>query len=233
MTMLPVLLSDELVDAKARIRLGKGLAHLQDLRDLRERLGEWLSLPRAVASVYVERKKISEGYMGVYRHGSERGHANRIILSKRVMPGAHRQLIFLHELAHHLDRELFWVQQGFVEASTCVPQLSAWREVIMQTKHVRTIQSHPAITGSARGYLMELRELFARSWAQWAMLRLDLDLPQNRYCLTTRQFLDVDKSPELWLDRYYECPMPELFDHDDFEQVAVEFDQIFSSFAQR
>lgn len=153
------------------------------------------------------------------------------------------EFTLLHEIGHFLDfailgRGRFFAGSPHPPPANIAAALIAWDLAIQRTsayqqleamlmngKSSLTLSSGSTITVSVdqaliRGYLLDRKELFARSYAQYITIRsLELIL---------REQLDRerDRTPE---HVYY----PLQWDDDDFEPVAVTLDHLFQTLGWR
>lgn len=149
------------------------------------------SFPPA-GKLIVKGSRASERKSGTYRTQAVRRGAP--YLPKDILvnsTAAEPHLTFLHELGHYLDDALIDPNnKGHINkwASDLSPSLQTWREAMRASEHVSSLRKIAGVTGKRTihvngqditiqndyrhvRYLLQQKELFANSYAQWIALK--------------------------------------------------------------
>jgi hypothetical protein len=126
----------------------------------------------------------------------------------------HPELTLAHEIGHWLDREGAGVGGRF--ESEAGGLFADWLAAVERSEAVQNIRQR-ARTGYNRkyaNYLLRVREMWARSYAQWVAVRSgDAKLLQQLE-LIRRKGASAEQRPSQWEDA-------------DFEAIAREIDALF------
>jgi len=121
--------------------------------------------------------------------------------------GIDDRLQLVHEIGHFLDLSAIG-RAGRMESMSGDPLMRDWLGAVLSSKGVAAIRNERGYTLDEKDYLLSAKELWARSYTQWLVLRgNDPELYQA--------FQDMrDKVPH--------------WDGSDFEPIAQAIDSVFS-----
>ncbi len=130
--------------------------------------------------------------------------------------GDHPELTMLHEIGHFLDHQALDIRGTFASVSS--PLLLEWRSVIDASQAVQALQrlhSQPGVREQYIDYLLDRRELLARSYTQWVV--------------TTGADRTLAGQLEQELARIQAAPVPytRWWESSDFLGVAQALDRLF------
>jgi hypothetical protein len=184
----------------------------------------------------------SKGYGGVYRFGSD--GKSSITISHF---SSNHEMTFLHEFGHFIDGQLFKSPEGVSQLNPdrhstlyggMIPELDRVINLAVESEGVRTLNENATAMPGNPGfnysgwaeYYGDPREIWARAFAQWALLRTDGDVAG--WTDTTRRRLD----PEIFgfdlrkivgsLGNSYNTQWE---DPQDFAPIATAIDELFDA----
>jgi len=189
------------------------------------------SLGTGISGIPVLLRKVGS-YSGQYRWNSSTGKSDITISSTSVNP----EMTMLHEFGHYIDNELFISDEdAFSGSSTAsdisgfIPGMDAVIEAISASEGFRqlirassSLSSGPSQFGSWPSYYGDRREMWARAFAQWALLRSDGNV--EMWTASTRKQLSGFLTPLLGTSFNTQWEDP-----DDFAPIATAIDELFEA----
>jgi len=130
--------------------------------------------------------------------------------------GDHPELTMLHEIGHFLDHQALDIPGTFASVSS--PLLLEWRSVIDASPAVLALQrlrSQPGVRVQYIDYLLDRRELLARSYTQWVVIA------------SANRALAGQLEQELARIQAAPVPYTRWWESSDFLGVAQAFDRLF------
>lgn len=189
------------------------------------------SLGTGIVGIPVLLRKVNS-YSGQYRWNSFTGKSDITISSTSANPA----MTMLHEFGHYLDNELFVsVDDVFSETNAAsavsgfIPEMDAVIDAISRSDGFKrliygsaALRSRPSQFGSWGNYYGDRREMWARAFAQWALLRSDGNV--EMWTTSTRKQIGGFLATVLGqsFNTQWEDP-------DDFAPIATAIDELFEA----
>lgn len=130
--------------------------------------------------------------------------------------GNHPELTLLHEIGHFLDHQALDRRGAFASVSS--PWLQEWRSMIDASQAVQALQQlrgQPSVRLRYIDYLLDRRELLARSYAQWMVIA------------SANRTLAGQLEQELAHIRAAPVPYTRWWESSDFPGTSQAFDRLF------
>lgn len=160
-------------------------------------------------------------YLGEYEFFPYNNSASRIALSKW---GDHKEHTLAHEIGHFLDHQGLAPGKGFASNNPADKRLEPWRKAMRASESVRALrklQTGPAtvdgipVQKNYLDYLLDTREIWARSYAQWITQRSGDQVLADQL----GDILDRQRAAKL--------AYPSQWEPEDFEPIARAIDDLF------
>lgn len=160
----------------------------------------------------------SKKKLGTYWHMKVSHNAHSIDVSRA---GSHPELTIIHEVGHFLDHQAIG-KKKFASEDTKHTAFDEWRAAIAASRahgELQALLSNPLASQKHTNYMLEGRELWARSYAQYIAVRSQSPVLLKQLDAVRNRGTGV----------YY----PKQWDDQDFEPIAKAIDELLLNLGWR